>query len=340
MSRSRTIILSALVVAGLCDAPGAGAPRKETMKAVRISRFGGPEVLAIEAVPRPSPAPGEVLVRVHAAGVNPVDWKIRSGMLEGFGPRPPLILGVDVSGVVEAVGEGVKERKVGDEVFAYLSIRRCGGYAEFVAVPEKDLATKPKAIAHVHAAAVPLAGLTAWQALVDAAELSAGQTVLIHGGAGGVGHMAVQIAKARGATVIATASVGNHDFLKEIGADRVIDYRAQKFEEQVKGVDVVLDTIGGETLARSYQVVRPGGIIVSVLDQPDPAVLKERGIRGRMVFTSPNGNQLTEIAALIDEGKVKPHVSETIPLSEVAKAHEKSESGRTRGKIVLIVLEH
>ncbi len=317
------------------SAPGASAA--PTMKAVRIHSFGKPDVLVYEDALRPTPGPVEALVRIHAAGVNPVDWKIRSGTFKGMNLPMPFILGFDISGVVESVGADVKGFKPGDEVFAYMSLRRGGGYAEYAAVPESELAVRPKSIDHVLSAGVPLAALTAWQALFDTAGLKEGQTVLIHGGAGGVGHFAVQLAKSRGAKVIATASAPNHDFLKSIGADQAIDYRTQKFEEHAKDVDVVLDTVGGDTLARSYQVLKPGGYLVSIVQPPDPEMLAEREIKGRVILVQPNGKDLSEIAALIDAGKVKPHVSETVPLQDVAHAHIQSQGGHTRGKIVLKV---
>ena len=307
------------------------------MKAARISAYGGPEVLKVEDTPRPTIGPSDVLVRVHAAAVNPVDWKIQQGMLAGFAPKPPATLGQDVSGVVEAVGENVAAFKPGDEVFAYLSLQRGGGFAEYAAIPEKELARKPVSLDHVHAAAVPLAALTAWQALVDTAKVQPGQAVLIHAGAGGVGHFAVQIAKARGAKVIATASAANQSFLKELGADVAIDYKATKFEEVAKDVDIVLDPIGGDTLERSYQTLKAGGVLVSIVGPPDQAKLKARGATGTALLVRPNGAQLAELAALIDAGKIKPHVSATFPLAEIAKAFEQSQSGRTRGKIVLTI---
>ena len=306
-----------------------------TMKAIRFHEFGEAKVLVHEDVPKPEAKAGEVLVRVRAAGVNPVDWKIRSGGLKSMSPKLPQIPGFDVAGVVASVGAGVERFKVGDEVFSYMSLRRGGGYAEFVAIPEGEVASKPKKADFVHAAAVPLAALTAWQALFDHADLKEGQTVLVHGGAGGVGHFAVQLAKAKGAKVIATGSEKNLAFLKELGADQVIDYRAQKFEEHVRDVDVVLDSIGDDTLARSYQVLKKGGFVVSIVAQPDQAKLAELGLRGAVFLVQPNPAQLAEIAALIDAGKVVPVVSETLPLAEAKRAHELSQAGHTRGKIVL-----
>jgi NADPH:quinone reductase-like Zn-dependent oxidoreductase len=327
---SFTAMLAALYVAQ--DA-------RTTMKAVRFHEFGKADVLVYEDAPKPEAKAGEVLVRVRAAGVNPVDWKIRAGGLKAINPSLPQIPGFDVAGVVESVGADVKRFKKGDEIYSYLSLKRGGAYAEFVTIPESDVAFKPKQIDFVHAGAVPLAALTAWQALFDTAGLKEGQTVLIHAGSGGVGHFAVQLAKAKGAKVIATASEHNLAFLKELGADQAIDYANQKFEELVKDVDVVFDPIGGDTLERSYGIVKSGGFIVSIVGQPDKTKLAAHGLRGAGILVAPNAKELAEIAALIDAGKVKPVVSEILPLANAKHAHELSETGHTRGKIVLQVGE-
>jgi NADPH:quinone reductase-like Zn-dependent oxidoreductase len=312
----------------------------ETMKAVRVSAYGGPEVLKVEEIERPKTGPGELLVRVRAAGVNPVDWKIRRGNTDDTMPQPPFTLGYDVAGTVESLGEGVSEFKVGDDVYAYLSLTKGGGYAQYAAVPAKDAAKKPK-VDFAEAAAVPLAGLTAWQALFTQASPQEGQTVLIHAAAGGVGHFAVQFAKIKGATVIATASSTNHEFLKSLGADIVIDYTKEKFEDVLKAKniqpDVVLESIGGDTHDRSYGVLKKGGTLVSIVRQPKADKMKEFGVNAKVFLVTPDGPQLAEIAHLIDTGKVTPHVSVKLPLEEAAKAHELSQSGKTRGKIVLEV---
>lgn len=326
--------LAALTAALIIHAVPSSA--RPLMSAVRIHDFGGPEVLRVDEVPRPSAGAGEVLVRNRAAGINPVDWKIREGMLRGR-VTLPMTLGFDVSGVVESVGDGVTDFNPGDEVFAYLSLTRGGGYAQYAAIPVAELARKPASIDHTHAAGVPLAALTAWQALIDTAGLLPGQTVLIHGGSGGVGHFAVQIAKARGARVIATASAANLEFLREIGADEAIDYRARRFEEIARDVDIVLDSVGGETQARSYSVLKKGGFLVSIVQPPDPALLEKHGVRGKVILVQPSGEQLALIAALIDEGRIRPHVGATFPLAEASAAHELSKAGGTRGKIVLTV---
>lgn len=318
-------------------ARGIENPIPATMQAVRIQEFGGPEVLTLERVPVPTPGEGQVLVRVLAAGVNPVDWKIREGYFRDPSITPPLTPGYDISGEVVAVGAGVNRIQVGDEVFAYINLRAGGGYAEYAAINENEIALKPPSLSYVEAASVPLAALTAWQALFDQANLKAGQTVLIHAGAGGVGSFAVQIAKSRGARVIATASEANHAYLKELGADEVIDYRTQRFEELVKDVDVVLESIGGDTLERSYGVVRKGGIIVSIVGPTSQERTSALGIRGVSMLVQPSASQLAQIGSLIEQEKIKTTVSHTFNLDQAAEAHTQSQTGRTRGKIVLIV---
>jgi NADPH:quinone reductase-like Zn-dependent oxidoreductase len=311
------------------------------MKAMRIHAYGGPEVLHHEEeVPMPRLQPDDILIRVRAAAVNPVDWKIREGYLQGFlNHQLPLILGWDVSGEVVKVGSEATGFKVGDEVYARPDIERDGSYAEFIAVRASEAARKPAALDHVHAAAVPLTALTAWQSLVDAAQLQAGQTVLIHAAAGGVGSLAVQLAKARGARVFATASAVNTGLVAELGADQFIDYSKTRFEEVVKDADVVLDTIGGDTQERSWQVLKPGGILVSVVSPPSEATAAARGVRGAFVFIHPSGQQLSEIAQLIDDGRMKPIIHTVLPLSEARQAHAISQSGHARGKIVLHVAD-
>jgi NADPH:quinone reductase-like Zn-dependent oxidoreductase len=311
-----------------------------TMKAVVIHEYGGPDVLKYEDIPRPEPKDDQLLIRVIAAGVNPVDGMIRSGMFDREGSRAfPIILGGDVAGVVEKVGSKVTKLKAGDPMFAYVSLDNSGGYAQYALVPEREAAPKPKSLTYVEAAAVPIVAMTAWQALVDTAKLSAGQTVLIHGGSGGVGSFAIQIAKARGAKVIATASTANQDFLKQLGADLAIDYTKQKFEDVAKDVDVVLDSIGGDTLARSYGVVKTGGIIVSLVARPKESELQKHSIRGAALNVEPNSAELAEIGKLIDDRKIKVIVSQTFPLSEAMKAQEQVATGHTRGKIVLKIAD-
>ncbi|WP_188191911.1 NADP-dependent oxidoreductase [Nonomuraea sp. SYSU D8015] len=309
------------------------------MKAISQDVLGGPDVLKMVEVDRPEPGPTEVLVRVEAAGVNPTDWKFRAngGML-----RPPFVLGWDVSGVVEAVGLGQALYKPGDEVFGMLRYPQGhGAYAEYVTAPSRHFVRKPANIDHVQAAAIPLAGLTAYQALVDVAGLKGGQRVLIHAAAGGVGHLAVQIAKARGAYVIGTASAAKHDFLRGLGADELIDYRTEDFSEIVRDVDVVIDTIGGDYGPRSLRTMRKGGTIVSLtLSLFDPSVhtvAAELGIRSETMLVEPDQAALRAIAALVEAGRMRVEVAAVLPLAEAAKAHELGETSRTTGKIVLSV---
>ena len=310
------------------------------MKAIVAHEYGGPEVLKYEDAPRPEPKENEILVRVIAAGVNPVDGMIRSGMFAKDKKRTsPLILGGDIAGVVEQTGSKITKFKKGDPVYAYLSLRNNGGYAEYAVARESEAAAKPKSISYTEAAAVPIVALTAWQALVDSAKLSAGQSVLIHGGSGGVGTFAIQIAKARGAKVFATASTANQDFLKEVGADVAIDYTKQKFEDVAKDVDVVLDSVGGDTLARSYAVVKKGGFIATLVSDLDQSELDKHGIRGESISVKPNAEELARIGELIDEKKVRVFVSQTFPLQEAVKAQERVATGHTRGKIVLKVAD-
>src|SRR6478672_2722326 len=311
----------------------------QTMKAIRIHSYGGPEVLQYEDAPRPKPRAGEVLIRVHAAGVNPIDWKVREGHMKDFWPHEfPLILGWDVSGTVEAVGAGSAAAgrfKKGDEVYSVPDASRDGAYAEYIVVRESELALKPKSLHHVRAAAVPLAAVTAWQALFDAGQLKRGQRALIHGGSGGVGHIAVQLAKWKGAHVIATASTKNHELLRELGADETIDYTRQRFEDVARNVDIVLDLIGGKTQERSWSVLKKGGVLLSLVQPPSVEKAKALGVRAAFVAGHPSGAQLAEIAKIIDSGQLAPVIDRILPLSEVRRAHELNKSGHTRGKIVL-----
>lgn len=311
-----------------------------TMKAVRIHAYGGPELLHYEEIPRPLLSPDDILIRVRSAGVNPVDWKIRAGYLQGFLKHQlPLILGWDVSGEVVEIGSEATGFNIGDEVYARPNIERDGSYAEYIAVKASEAAHKPATLDHDHAAAVPLAALTAWQALVDAAQLQAGQTVLIHAAAGGVGSFAVQLAKSRGARVIATASSVNTGIVAELGADQFIDYTQTRFEDVIKDVDVVFDTVGGETQQRSWQVLKPGGILVSIVDPPEEKTAADRGVRSAFVFVQPNGQQLTAITRLIEEGRMKPMIHCVMPLTEARQAQVISQGGHARGKIVLHVAD-
>jgi len=313
-------------------------PLPKTMKAIVAHEYGGPEVLKLEDVPVPEPKENEILVRLIASGVNPADPLILGGKFaKEFGTHLPLILGYEMAGVVVKAGAKVTKLKVGDAVYAYLLWG--GGWAEYCISTEGESAAKPESLTFVEASAVPLAALTAWQALVDIGKLKAGQTVLIHGGSGGVGSFAIQIAKARGARVIATASTANQDLLKQLGADVAIDYTKQKFEEIAHDVDVVLDPVGRETLARSYGVVKKGGIVVTIVSRCDEAELKKHGIRGASLSSHPDASELSELTKLIDAGKIKPIVSQVLPLTDAAKADAQAATHHTRGKIVLKIAD-
>ena len=307
------------------------------MKAVRIHGFGGTDALKYEDAPIPEPKEDEILIRVIAAGINPFDVDLREGYIKSL--TFPLTLGLDVSGVVEKAGAKITRFKKGDAVYAFLNYIEQGGYAEFAIAKENWVSPKPKSITHQEAASLPVAACTAWLALVEKANLGAGQTVLIHGGSGGVGSLAIQIAKARGARVVATASASNQELLKQLGADQAIDYKATKFEDVVKDVDVVLDSVGGDTLARSYGVIKKGGIVVSLVAEVDQKALDAHGIRGVAIGVKPNANRLAEITKLIDAGKLKPMVSQVFPLSQATKAQEAAATHHTRGKIVLKVAD-
>lgn len=307
------------------------------MRAVRQNTFGGPEVLHETQVPRPQPGISQVLVRLRAAGVNPTDWKHRSG--RRFLGDPPYTLGWDVSGVVEQVGLGVTLFKPGDEVFGMLPYAHgAGSHAEFVVGPARAFVHKPASISHVQAGAIPLVALTAWQSLVDTAGLGAGDRVLIHAAAGGVGHVAVQIAKARGAYVIATASAPKHEFVRGLGADEVIDYRQVDFAEAVDRVDVVLDTIGGDYQLRSLEPLRPGGTLVSTVPVPAEGLQQEAkklSVRSELILVESDHAGMQEISALMEAGQLRATIAETFPLAQAAQAHEAGETNRTIGKLVL-----
>ncbi|MEU8882484.1 NADP-dependent oxidoreductase [Streptomyces hydrogenans] len=309
------------------------------MRAISQDTHGTPEVLEQVLLPRPAPGPGQILVAVRAAGVNPTDWKHRAAGL--FLGRLPLVLGWDVSGVVEAVGFGVTLFKPGDEVFGMLPYPHgVGSHAEYVTGPARAFAAKPDGIDHVQAGALPLAALTAYQAIVDTAAVGPGQRVLIHAAAGGVGHLAVQIAKARGAYVIGTASAAKHEFVRSTGADEVIDYRTTDFRDAVQDVDMVLDPLSGDTRARSLDILRPGGVLVSILPGTDPdeaAKAAARGVRVESLLVEADHAGMNAVADLAASGALRAHVEAVFPLAEAAKAHALGETNRTTGKIVLTV---
>ncbi|MGW9174769.1 NADP-dependent oxidoreductase [Streptomyces decoyicus] len=315
--------------------------RTPQMRAVSQDTAGGPEVLKMITTDRPVPGPTEILVRVHAAGVNPTDWKSRSQGAFMTGAKAPFTLGFDVSGVVEAVGLGVTLFAPGDKVFGMPRFpHAAGAYAEYVTAPARHFAHLPTSLDHIQGAALPLASLTAWQALVDTAQVRPGARVLIHAAAGGVGHLAVQIAKSRGAYVIGTARQAKHDFLRGLGADELIDYTQQDFAEAVRDVDIVLDTISGDYGARSLRTLRPGGTLVSILPLDDAfpaAQAREARIRAGFLLVEPDRAGLQAVAGLVDSGKLRVNVDTVLPLEEAAKAHTLGETGRTTGKIVLAV---
>ena len=296
------------------------------MKAVRIHKYGDAGVLTYEEAPVPVPEPGDVLVRVVAAGVNPVDWKIREGYLKQMIPyEMPLTLGWDVSGVVEAVGSAASRFKVGDPVFSRPDIKRNGTYAEHVAVREDEIAHKPRRVSHIEAASLPLAGITAWTALFTTAALAPGQRVLIHAGSGGVGSLAVQLARWRGAHVVATTSGKNRAFVESLGADKVIDYRRERFAEVATDMDAVFDTIGGEVQESSWSVLKPGGILVSIISPPSEERAKTLGVRSAFVFIQPDAAILAQMGELVDTGKIRPVVSAEFELRDAAQAHALSQ---------------
>lgn len=318
------------------------------MKAILLEGFGGVEKLKLSDIPAPVPADDEILIKIKYAGVNPVDWKIRAGYLNGRGiPHElPIIPGWDATGTVSAVGKKVSKFKVGDEVFAYCRkpVIKWGTYAEYVCVQADNAAFKPKNISFPQAASIPLAGLTAWQSLIGVAQLTSGQTVLIHAGAGGVGSLAIQFAKNAGATVYTTASQRNHEYVKNLGADYVIDYQKENFIDQIKqidpeGVDVVFDTLGGENYKTSFSVLKAKGCIVSILEQPNEELADKFKVKANYVFVTPNGRELQHIADLISRGKVKPPEILEMPLNLAGEAQEQVRTGHVRGKIVLAVAE-
>lgn len=308
-----------------------------TMRAIVQDGLGGPEVLRLAEVERPEPGVGEILVKVHAAGTNPVDWKTRAfgGVLSR---KPPFTLGWDVSGTVAAVGFGVRLYEVGDAVYGMPRFPEfAGGYSEYVTAPARHFAPKPANLTHVEAAALPLAGLTAYQSLIDIAGLEAGQRVLVHAAAGGVGHLAVQIAKAKGAYVIATASAAKHDYLRGIGADEVIDYNRTDFAAEISDVDIVIDGVGDEYTARSAPVVRDGGFLITLPGPAEVPAAEAARIRAGFSIVEPDQIGLQALTALAEAGDLTPTVSETYPLEHAAKAHESLATGRTIGKIVLTI---
>ena len=315
------------------------------MKAIAINEFGGRDKLQLMDLPVPETKSGEILVKVKAAGVNPVDWKIREGYIKDLFPYQfPIILGWDAAGIVEQVGPEVTRFKKGDEIFAYCRkpMVQGGAYAEYIVLEEEHAAIKPKNISFEEAASIPLAALTAYQSLFDTAKINPGETVLIHAAAGGVGGFGVQLARDHGAVVWGTASGRNKEYVKDLGAGRVVDYDQVDFCDSVRsehpdGVDIVFDCVGGDVLAKSAEIVKQGGRLISIVD--DPTGLARSDIYKEFVFVAPNSTQLTELARMVEQGRLKTHLSQVFPfgLEETQKAHELSESFRTRGKMVLVL---
>ena len=308
------------------------------MKAVRIHAYGGPEQMQLADAPIPPCGANDVLVRVVAVGINPVDWKMRAGLMAQAVPKTfPITLGSDAAGVVSAVGGAATGFKTGDEVFFYAEFARGGSYAEYVAVDASQVALKPRTVPFAAAAALPTPGQAAWTALMDTARVEPGMRVLIHGGAGALGSVAVQLAKAQGLHVIATASGAGVDLVKSLGADEVIDYRQQPFQNVVKGVDVVLDTLGGPTQEASWATLKPGGILVATAVPPSPERAATVGVRAAFVFTPPRGAVLAQLAQRVDAGQLRLLVGQEFALSDAAQAHRLGESGQARGKMILHV---
>lgn len=308
------------------------------MKAARIHAYGESSVIRVEDAPLPALQADEVLIRVVATSVNPVDWKIRKGYLKTFIPYDmPLIMGWDVSGIVEKTGSSVTRFKTGDAVYSRPDIVRNGAYAEYIAVREAEVAAKPATISHVEAASLPLVSITAWEALFTTANLSKGQRVLIHAGAGGVGSIAVQLARAKGAHVTATASAGKAALVRSLGADAVIDYRAEDFSAVARDMDVVFDTVGGEVQEKSWAVLKPGGMLVSITDRPSEDRARAEGKRAAYVFIGPNAAILKDLAGMVDLGQVRPLIAAEFGLNDTAKAQDFSETGRSTGKVVIYV---
>ena len=307
------------------------------MKAVCIHSFGGPEVLKVEDVEVPQPKDDEILIKVHAASVNPVDYKIRSGQYPPVKQQQlPKVLGRDVSGTIERCGRAVQNFSEGDAVYAMLD-GGSGGYAQYVTVKAQLCSRKPERLDYSAAAAVPLAGLTAWQGLFDEGNLHAGQRVLIHGGAGGVGHFAIQFAKAKGATVCTTVSTQDVEFARSLGADEVVDYKSERFEDKIHDVDLVFDLVAGDTQERSWAVLKDGGTLISTLAKPSEIKAREHNARATNYVAHPDGGELAEIGRLIDAGKVKPHVVASYPLDHAAEAQRQLERSHPHGKVVLEV---
>ena len=308
------------------------------MRAIRIHQYGGTETLQLNQIDTPKINTDDILIKVKSSSINPVDWKIREGYLKDFIPyQMPVTLGFDVSGVVSEVGSEVTDFKIGDEVFSRPDISRDGAYADYIAVKADEVAFKSSKLSFEQAAALPLAGITAWQCLVDVGQLQAGQRVLIHAGAGGVGHLAIQIAKAKGAIVIATASTANQELLTQFGADQAVDYTKGVLLEQIEPVDLVIDTIGGEVQNNSWALLKAGGMLVSIVDQPNEELAKQHNAKAAFVFIESSSRILRELNKLVEKDQLLPFIEHRFSLEQIADAHLQSQTGRTRGKIIIKV---
>lgn len=315
------------------------------MQAVFYEAFGGADVLKLGELARPEPAPGEVLIRIHATSVNPIDWKIRQGLFECvFDHAFPVIPGWDAAGEIAALGPGVDEFSIGDAVYAYCrkAVAHDGTYADYIAMPAAAVAPKPEGLSFQEAAAIPLCGLTAWQSLKAFAGLRPGQTVLIHAGAGGVGSLAIPIARHLGAKVLTTCSAQNRDYCAGLGADHVIDYRAGDYREAVRalapdGLDMVFDCVGGAIPDESVDLIRPGGALACLNEAPDEAAAEARGIRASRIYAEPSGDGLRALTALVDAGVLRAPETRVFPLADARRAHELSEAGHVRGKLILTI---
>jgi alcohol dehydrogenase len=310
------------------------------MKAARLVKYGGDDAVEIQEVDKPVVGPGKVLVEVYAAGVNPFDLTVKSGSARSYLKLVlPTTIGLDFSGVIAEVGEGVGNYKVGDQVFGGAGIFSGGSFAEFTLADKDAIAAKPKNLSHVEAGSLPLAGSAAWQAMVEHVGLRSGKKILIHGGAGGIGSLAIQIAKHLGAYVATTVSAEDMEYVKALGADEPIDYKSQKFEDLIHDYDAVFDTVAGETYKRSYQVLKKGGIIVSMIEKPDEELMKKYGVQAIAQKTKSNSAHLEAVAKLVEEGVLKSQVDKVFPLSETAAALAYLEKSHTRGKVVIKVKE-
>jgi NADPH:quinone reductase-like Zn-dependent oxidoreductase len=310
----------------------------DDMKAVRIHQYGDVDTLGYEDADKPKMQPDDVLIRVIGTSVNPIDWKIRQGYLKAMIPYwMPITLGWDVSGVVVEIGPQVSKFKVGDSVYSRPDVERDGSYAEFITIDQSEVAFKPKTISHIEAGVLPLCSLAAWESLVNVAKVSAGQRVLIYAASGGVGSIAVQLAKSRGAYVIGSASEGNRALVESLGVDEFFDYRTQRLANSVKQIDVVFDTIGGQAQNDSWSMMTPAGILVSIVSKPSEEQANAQGMRSAFVLVKPDAAALEEIAVLVDTGKIRPIIGAEFSLPDIRLAHQLSESGRAKGKIAVYV---